>query len=165
MNDSASESTGDRVECRASKDSAVRLFIGAAALVGVGIWCFVEAYILKKYPAPEAWNIENINPAVTYALNYFGPFLLIPLGILLAVLAIRTLKRFIVADRDGLVVNGKPKIAWSEFTGIDASLLDSKGVLILKRGGDQPGVKLDRYHYRDFRDAVAFIEDRVKVDG
>ena len=175
MNDSASESTGGRVECRASKDSAVRLFIGAAALVAVGLYCVYDGYFAKvqndagdmvpKYPPPEVWNLKHINEVAGYALNRFGPFLFIPLGILLAVLAIRTLKRFIMADRDGLVVNGRPKIAWSEFSGIDASLLDSKGILTLKRGGDQPGVKLDRYHYRDFRDAVAFIEDRVKVDG
>jgi len=175
MNDSANETAADRVECRASKDSAVRLFIGAAALVAVGLYCVHDGYfamkrneageMVAKYPPPAAWDLEHINPASTYALNRFGPFLFIPLGILLAVLAIRTLKRFIVADRDGLVVNGRPKIAWSEFTGIDASLLDSKGILTLKRGGDKRGVKLDRYHYRDFRDAVAFIEDRVKVDG
>lgn len=171
MNDSASASTADRVECRASKDPAVRLFIGAAALVAVGIYCVYDGFIATverdgvigpKYPPPEAWDMQHINEAAGYALNHFGPFVFIPVGILLAVLAIRTLKRFVVADVEGIVVNGKPKVAWREFTGIDASLLEKKGVLTLKRD-NADGVKLDRYQYRDFRKLVAFIEDRVKV--
>ncbi len=172
MNDSAAKAAPTSVECRASKDSAVRLFIGAVALVAVGLYCVYDGYfhmvkddagnMVPKYPAPAAWDMDHINDAATYSLNHFGPYLFIPLGLLLAALAFRTLKRFVVADNEGLVVNGRAKVPWSEFTGIDASLLDAKGLLTLQRK-DAPGVKLDRYHYRGFRDLVAFIEARVKL--
>lgn len=168
MNDSATAAVPTSVECRASKDPAVRLFIGAVALVGFGLYCIYDGYIAKafdggsKYPAPEAWDVEHINDVLSYSLNHFGPFVFIPVGLVLAALAFRTLKRFVIANDEGLVVNGRAQVPWSEFTGIDASLLDAKGVLTLQRKG-APGVKLDGYHYRDFRDLVAFIEARVKL--
>jgi len=160
MNDNAG-TTVERVECRASKDSAVRLFIGAAALIAVAVWCIIDRH---KYPPPEQWTLEYINEAAEYALNHFGPWLFIPVGVLLAVLGVLSLRRFVIADSEGIVVNNKPKIAWGEFTGIDASLLEKKGILMLKRGAG-PGAKLNRYHYANFRDLVAFIEQRVKVES
>jgi len=160
MSDNTESSASDVVKCTAAHDPAVRMFIGAAALLGVAIWCIVEQ---SKYPPPEAWDMPHINQAAGYALNHFGPWVFIPIALLLAAGAVMSLRRSILADAEGICINGKAKIPWGEFTGIDASLLERKGLLLLRRG-DKPPVKLVHYKYRNFREMVAFIENRVKIE-
>ena len=38
-----------RVEARASKDPAVRLFIASGMFLAFGLWCIYEAFILEKF--------------------------------------------------------------------------------------------------------------------
>ncbi|RPI59016.1 MAG: hypothetical protein EHM48_09545, partial [Planctomycetaceae bacterium] len=69
----------ERVECPAAKDPAIRLFIGAAIMLGMGAWCYYEGFVLKKYPYPQAGG--DINAYVGWAFNCVGPFLFGPVGL------------------------------------------------------------------------------------
>jgi len=158
MSDAATPST-NRVECPADKDSAVRLFIGAGMCLAFSIWCILE---MHKYPPPEAWNMKHINEAAGHAMNNYGPWVMIPVFLFLAGWAIKALRRKITADDQGMTVNGKP-YAWSEFSGIDASLLADKGLLALKRA-DGEDVTLRRYHYKNFKALGELIERHVSTE-
>jgi hypothetical protein len=141
----------DRIECRATKDPAVRLFILAAMLIGFGIYCGATA---TRY-VPFAW--KDINPYLSWLLGAYGPYVLIPPGVLVAVLAIVGLGKRFAADAEGLGYVGKEKIAWSAIAAVDATRLKSKGLLFIHYG--QGGrLKLCDWKLTDFKPMVAFLE-------
>ncbi len=160
MNNTCENTQPIQVECRATKDTAVRLFIIAAMLIGMGVYCFIDAYVRDKYPPPEAWDMEHINEAAGYALNHFGPYLFLPVGLILIVFAIRSVTRRLIADEDGIGYAGKARIPWSQITSLDASVLQSKQILYVRHGRDKK-LTLDGYKLSGFRDLVAFAEARV----
>ncbi|MHC4562048.1 MAG: hypothetical protein ACYS8X_04660 [Planctomycetota bacterium] len=154
MNDSAAAPT--KVECPADKDPAVRLFIGAGMCIAGAIYCFVDA-------VPYVSASEDINDFAEWVLHKFGPWVLGIPAVLLIVLALRALRRFITADAEGLTINGT-RHAWSDFTGVDASRLEKKGILVLL-GRNDLRVELDRYKYKNFKPLVALVEEHVAIDA
>ncbi len=115
----------------------------------------------KQYSS-DFWQAENVNLLGMFMFNVVGAWILLVLGLVLVGLAIKAFKRTVTVDDAGIRVNGAPAVPWSQFTGLDASLLEKKGKLGLLRGDGVPLV-LNRYHYADFRDLVAFIEDHVQA--
>ena len=157
MNDTSENTRIEPVECSATKDTAVRFFIIAAMLLGIGVWCYLDK---DNYPEPEAWNLENVNDAAGHVFNYYGPYVSIPLGLILVVAAIVSLTKRLTADEEGISYTGKTKIPWSDVTSLDASGLESSQILYLNYGKNKQ-LKLDAYKLQNFRQLVAFVETMV----
>ena len=159
-----SQSPPASVECPAAKDSAVRMFIFAALLIGFGIYCFADHYIWGNYKYPDPFKL---NPYLGYLLNHYGPFVFLPPGLLLLVWGIVAMRRRLVADEQGIGYVGKPKIPWSAITTVDSSKLADKGVLLIGYTlEERPAVlKLDSWKLQNFRDLVALIESKALVAG
>lgn len=164
MTETTGESQANRVECRATKDTAVRLFIVTAMLLALGIYCGYDGYYAKdekgneKYPyaAPG----EDINTWAKWGFNHYGPFVFIPAGLVLAFLAVRSLTTHIEANDTGIGYLGKDKIPWGQITSLDASKLKDKQILYLHHG-DGGKMTLDAYKITHFKDLVAFVETHV----
>jgi hypothetical protein len=148
----------NRVECAATKDPAVRLFILAALLLGFAVWCFLD----RRQP-PAAWDLGHINEISSYLLNNWGPLLLAPLGIVALIWGVVFLRRVLVADEEGIGYRGKQKIAWSDVTRLDASQLESRHILYVEYG-DGGRLKLDAWKLRSFRELVAVVERNVPAE-
>ena len=130
-----------RVECQATRDPAIRLFIAAALFLGFAAWCFYEGHILDKYEyKPYA---EDINKFSTWALNYYGPFIFAPPGLVLALWGMLYLRRRLIA----------------EVKQLDATQLKSKGILTLVHENGE--LKLDSWKLTNFKPLVAFVEMHV----
>lgn len=155
---SESSSGSERLEVQASKDTAVRLFIVAAMLIIFGAWCFYEGHIADVYEYKPF--SEDINAWATWALNYYGGFVFVPPGLILAGLAIRSMSRKLVADSEKIRY-GSRTVAWSDVTKLDASQLKSKQILDLEVTGDAEPLRLDGYKLQDFKEVVAFVETHV----
>ena len=112
-----SSASVNRVECTAARDPAVRLFILALMMLMFAAWCYVEAYVQKKYPYPDPWNI---NAYANYALNHYGPFVFGPPGLVVLVHAIVFLRRRLIADEEGIGYAGKGKLRWDRVDCLDA---------------------------------------------
>ena len=151
MNDSVQPEQVGRVECPPTRDPAVRWFIFAAMLIGFASWCLTDLR-----PPPEAWDMKHVNQAAAYLLNNWGPAAFFPLGAVAVVMAVRHLARKLVADETGIGY-GHTRIAWDRFTGLDASLLASKGILCLEYDGNKR-LKLDSWKLRNFKPLVAHVE-------
>jgi len=147
----------NQVECRSTKDPAIRVLLAATMLLVFGVWCFLDR---EKYPAPEAWDFQHINEASKHAFNNFGPIVFIPVGLVLSWIGIAYLKRRLVADETGIGYVGKEKIAWDAITELDAEKLKSKGILYLRYGSNK-SLTLDSWKLTNFRDLVALIESKV----
>jgi len=149
------------VTCAADKDPVIKIFIMAAMLLGVGIWCWKDAST-GKYPPPKAWDMENINQAAGYAFNHFTPWIALPFGLFKALQGFMALRRVLTADAEGIGYVGKEKLPWDQITALDASKLKDKGILTVKYGGDKTLV-LDSYKLQNFRDLVGFVESHSPV--
>jgi hypothetical protein len=148
------------VQCRANRDPAVRLFITAAMLLAVGVLCYRDK---DSWPAPDNWQIKNINAVGGYLLNNFGPFLLIPGGMVAAAWAVVFLRRVLAADGEGIGYVNHEKIAWSQVEKLDAADLKTKGILHLHYGAGRR-LTLDSWKLSNFRDLVAIVERHVPAE-
>ncbi len=157
MNDSTTKSEVQRMECPASKDPAVRLFILAAMLLGFSIYAIYDHYIMGKYPYPEPYAL---NPYLNYLFNHYIPYVLIPPGLVALVLGVVFLRRVLVADEQGIGYKGKTRIAWNDIESLDTSRI-SKGLLYLCYSDGQKKMTLDSWKLKNFRDLVLFIEKRL----
>ncbi len=157
MNQTDEQPTGNQVKCQPSKDPAVRLFILAAMLIGFGIYCFVDAYILDKYPYKPL--DEDLSAWCNWALNHFGAFVFTAMGLVPFIWGIAFLRKRLVADEEGIGYEGKQKIEWGRIEQLDASQLKAKGILYLHYDGRK--LKLDSWKLRNFRELVAWVENHV----
>jgi hypothetical protein len=147
-----------RVEARATRDPTVRLFIVSGMLLVFGLWCVYEVHIVGKHEHKPF--SEDINAWSSWLLNYCGPFVFIPAGLVMVIWGMLYLRRRLVADDAGIGYLGKNKIAWDDVTEVDAKKLKSKGVLYLHHGKNST-LKLDSWKLTDFRDLVALVEQKV----
>ncbi len=161
MNDTSSETAPEskleRVESKATKDPAVRLFILAAMLLGFGVYCLVDD--IRGEFQYVAFS-ESINGWCRWAFNHYGPYVLIPPGVVVLIRGILFLRRKLVADSEGIGYDGKEKIPWDQVTELDATELQSKKVLRVYYGEGKKLV-LDSWKLQDFRDLVAVVEQNI----
>ncbi|MBS3734008.1 MAG: hypothetical protein KGY99_03690 [Phycisphaerae bacterium] len=150
----AGSETPRKITCPATKDPAVRLFIGAAMMIGFGVWCWTD---LGSFPKPDVpFSIKSINPWSGYLFNHIGAYVLLPLGLVPLLWGIVFLRRRLVADEEGVGYAGREKIAWRQIETVDATKLKDKGILVLHAGKRK--LKLDSWKLQNFKELVAFVE-------
>ena len=159
MTETPEKTAPTSVTCPAAKDPAVRTFIMAGMLVGVGIWCWMDA---ANYKLPKAWDLAHINDAAGYVFNHFTPWIAIPIGLLIGLRGLLALKRVLTADAEGMGFKGANKLPWDKITALDASRLKGKGILVVEYEGDKKLV-LDSWKLQNFRNLVAFVEAHSPV--
>ena len=155
MSESDNANPTGSVECQPARDPAVRWFLMAALLVGMGIWCWTD-----RREKPAEWN--DINTVSAYLFNNYGPFVMVPAGLLLTGFGVRFLKRKLVADEKGLGYAGGDTIAWSDIKELDATRL-GKGFLTIRHEPDKRLI-LDSWKLQNFKQMVAFIDQHVPVE-
>ena len=148
-----------RVECLASREPAVRRTILAVLFLGIGLWCYSDRNN-PKYQWPSDWG--NLNQVLGYVLNHWLPYLLVPAGALTLIWMLVQLRKRLVADEEGVGYVGRPGIAWSEVDSLDASRLESKGIVVLHAGGRR--MVLDSYYLTNFRELMALVDRHVPVE-
>jgi len=153
MDQTPQEEHADRVECKPTKDPAVRWLILAAMMIGFAVWCYSD-----RRPMPDTWDIKHINEVSNYLFNNWGPVLFAPVGLIALFAAIRQLTRTLIADQEGIKY-GNGSILWSDIETIDAAKLRSKGLLKLI-SGDGSAMKLHSWKMTDFKLLVEFIESK-----
>ena len=153
MNDANESSNVTRVVCPAVLDLAIRPLVLAVALIAFGIWCAMDQQPHKPFD-------DDMNSWLTWAMNFYGQFAFPAIGLIPLYFGVRVLRRKMVADEQGVGFEGKEKIAWSAVTGLDASELKSKQILVLIHSQGQR-YTLDGFDLRNFRQLVDFIEARV----
>jgi len=147
------------ITCPAAKDPAVRTFIMAAMLVGIGIWCWMDASNYQ-YPKPDSDNY--LNEYAGYVFNHFTPWFAIPIGAFMALRGVLALRRVLKADAEGMGYAGADKLPWDKITALDASRLKSKGILGVEYEGGRKLV-LDSWKLQNFRELVGFVEAHSPV--
>jgi len=151
----------EQIECPPARDPAVRLFIMAAMLLVLGLWCFYDAYIKGAYPYPAD---GDVNKLAKFYFNHVGGIALPLAGLVPLVMGLRFLKRILVADAETIRVPGTPAVAWKDVKRLDATDLPGKGILRLEYGKDKPMV-LDSWKLQNFKKLVAFVENHVPTEA
>ncbi len=157
MNDTQENPSNEPIVFAPTTEPAVRVFIMAAMLLGLGGWCWFDKV---NYAPPQEWTSQYINEIANYIFNHWGPFLFVPLGAVFLAMGIGHLTKKLSADSEGLGYSCCDKVLWSNVTAIDASALKEKGKLTLTYDEGRQLV-LDSYKLRNFRELVAFIEQHL----
>ena len=157
MNDAAENGAPTSVECRPTRDPAIRWFIFAAMLMGFSIWCLTD-----RRAVPEAWDMKHINDIAAYLLNNWGPALFLPLGLIALILGVRQLTRRLTADQTGIRYGGLT-VTWDQVTTLDTSQLQEKKILDVIYG-DGKVLRLDSWKLENFLELVKLIEANVSLD-
>ncbi|HNX26833.1 MAG TPA: hypothetical protein PKK48_05435 [Phycisphaerae bacterium] len=151
--------TASRVECSAAKDPLIRSFAMAAILIGTGIWCWLDS---AKYPAPQAWDFKHINETSSYLFNHYLPYVVWPIGAIIAVMGLISSKLKLIADEDGIGYRGKTRCRWENIDALDATELKSKGWIYLETGGKK--IKLDSWKLTNFKALIEIIEKNLPAE-
>lgn len=146
-----------RVECPAAKDPAVRSFIISGILIAFGVWCFVEAYVMNKYPLGEGFN-QKLN----YYFNHIGGIAFPLVGLFPLVYGVVFLRRRLVADEAGIGYQGRETIPWPSVKTLDTRQA-RKGIikLIYEVGGARKVLVLDSMKLQNFRDLALLVEKKT----
>lgn len=147
----------EQVICPAARDPAVRQVLVALLLIGAAAWCFHDS---PKYPKPDPFDL---NKYLGWAFNHFLPVVLLPAAAAVFVRVVVLCRRRLVADGEGIGYAGKAKLPWDRVARVDARRLKSDGILLL-HADDGTKLKLDSWRLRNFRQLVAFIEQRVPAE-
>jgi hypothetical protein len=151
------------VHCLASKDPAVRWFIFAAMLIGFGLWCAIDHYYRGKYNLPTDRE-PDISDKAQYWFNHYGPFVLVPAGLICLGFGVASLRRTLHADQEGIGYVGREKISWDDISGMDSSKLADKGILTLFYGEDEKQLVLDSWKLKNFHELIRLVEAKVPPD-
>lgn len=144
------------VECPARKDPAVRWFILAAMLIGMGVWCYSDTK--RDTPVPPGLNNAYFN----FAFNYYMPFVAIPPGVGLAIFTALFLRRVLVAGPEGIGYKGGKVLSWADVQQLDARELKNKGIVRLMHGGAK--LTLDSWKLGNFKELMIVVETNVPQD-
>jgi hypothetical protein len=145
-----------RVECPASNDPGIRMFIVAAMFIGFAIWCFLD----PNKAIPKDWDMAHANDVARYVTNAVMPFVLAPIGLLLIIWGMVYMSRKLIADDDGIGYARKQKIRWQEFKAMDASKL-KKGLLYLYHGPNDKKLTLDSWKLKNYKPLIEFVESHL----
>jgi len=137
------------------------MFIVAAMLLVMGLWCLYDAYVMKNFQYPEDGNVNGV---AKYYFNHWGGFMFTIGGLIPLTMGLLFLRRHLVADGEGIDYPGQGKVAWKDVKRLDATDLADKGILRLEYGGDKPLV-LDSWKLQNFKALVAFVEAHVPADA
>lgn len=163
MADSISSQQPESVEAPSAQEPVVKLFILAAMCLGFGIWMIYDHYIEGNYPYAAYKSVDNLGEVFGYLSNHYGPFILIPLGLIPFIKGGRLMRRKLIADGAGIGYEGKDSIAWNDVKEVDARQLGPKGLLTVV-ANDGRTLKLDSYLLQNFRAVVALLEKKVPAE-
>jgi hypothetical protein len=152
-------SAPQRVECPAAREPAVRRTIVAAALIGLGLWCYMDR---NKYTRPDDWSLKNVNDVSRYVFNNWGPYAFLPAGVAVLIWMAAGMRKKLIADEEGIGYDGSEKIAWDEVQKLDARKIQSKGAVTLYT--EKRRLVLDSYYLTNFSELMALVEHRVPAD-
>ena len=136
----------------------------AGIFLAIGLWCAYDSNLTDHHTFPTVpFSMENINPWAGWAMNFFGQFLGVGIGLILMLRALKARDGRLVADEDGIGWQGETKIAWDRITRLDASRLQKKGYLTLHYG-DGNELTLDTWRLDQTKALVALIDRNVPDD-
>jgi hypothetical protein len=158
MSEASAGQETTRIEAPSSSDPFIRKMIIALVVLGFGIYTIIDHYFLGNFKDDPDFNLH-----MKFLFNHYIPYLLVPMGLAILVLAMILRSRRLQADGNGIGYAGKPRIAWNEITKVDATLLAEKGLLTIFYGQGKKW-KLDSYNFRNFKAVVAFLEKHVPAD-
>jgi hypothetical protein len=113
------------VEAVGSKFSRNNNLIVAAMCIVFGAWFAYDGWINKEYEKDQ--TREDGTPSANLQFNRYAPVGLLAIAVYSLVAAAGVKSKRVVADEQGITVNGKTTIPYSSFTHIDQRVFKKEG--------------------------------------
>jgi hypothetical protein len=147
------------IEATCSKYKKQNFIIGIVLLIGLGAYCTYDGYFNEKFRDRHT-SIEG-KPDSTLVFNQKAPFFCLAGAVTLAIWLGIAKNRKIVAESDGIVINGKEKLAYQSIEKIDKTYFESKGYFVVTYK-DEAGKEVDRrFDNRAYDNLAAILDELV----
>lgn len=146
------------IEAPYSKYKKQNFIIGIAVLLGFGIYCAYDGYINEKFIEKHT-SIEGVADS-TLVFNKKAPYVCIPGAIVLALWLSIAKKKKVVAEADGIVINGK-KITYQSVEKIDKTYFDSKNYFDITYKDENGKEAEQRFDGRGYDNLAAILDELV----
>jgi hypothetical protein len=142
-----------------SKFKKQNFIIGIVLLLVFGAYCMYDGYFNDKFKEKHT-TIEG-KPDGTLVFNQKAPFFCLAGAVALAVWFGAAKNKKIVAESDGIVINGKEKIAYDSVEKIDRTYFETKDYFIITYK-DESGKEAERrLSGRDYDNLDAILNELV----
>jgi hypothetical protein len=147
------------IEATYSKYKRQNFIIGIVLLLGLGIYCTYDGYFNEKFREKHT-SIEG-KPDGTLVFNQKAPFFCLAGAVALAIWLQAAKNRKVVAESDGIVINGKEKIAYQSIEKIDKTYFESKDYFVVTYK-DETGKEVERrFDGRAYDNLAAILDELV----
>lgn len=142
----------DSVECGLATEALIRSGLIVAMVLGFGVWSIYHLAIDKYDRAAEPVN---------WYFTLGCAVVLTPLGVVLAGLLVRRLRRRLVADNEGIGYVGREKVGWDRITKL---VIRGKGLVDLhyQTDGAEQVLTLDSYYLKDYDTLMTLVDARTE---
>ena len=147
------------IEATCSKYKKQNFIIGIVLLIGLGAYCTYDGYFNEKFRDMHTSNEGK--PDSTLVFNQKAPFFCLAGAVALAIWFAIAKNRKIVAESDGIVINGKEKLAYESIEKIDKTYFESKGYFVVTYK-DEAGKEVERrFDDRAYDNLAAILDELV----
>jgi hypothetical protein len=141
-----------------SKFQKQNKYIIIAVLLGAAAWFAYDGYFNEKFK--EDHTIDG-KPDQTLVFNQKSPPFFLAGAILAAGCLFAIKGRRLVADEDGLSINGKNKIPYKNIQSINKTYFDDKGYFILTYNDDNGNTSNIKFKDRNYDNLPAILDKLV----
>jgi hypothetical protein len=142
------------------RKNSFKIYIAASLLVAM--LCVWDGYLSKGFIEKHS---PDGKPDSTLAANKVGPFVLVPIAIILAGRWWMVKDRKIVADGKNLILDDGRKIAYDSIEKIDKSKFEKSGYFVITykdESGTEATQKLSDRHFDKLEDVLAELVAALK---
>jgi hypothetical protein len=134
-----------------------------AASIVIAILCIWDGYLSADFAEKHT---KDGKPSSTLVANRVGPFVMIPVAIILAGRWWMVKERKVVADGKDLVLENGQKIAYDKIDRIDKSKFEKSGYFVVtykNESGVESSVKLSDRNYDKLEEVLAELVAALKA--
>jgi len=147
------------VEAIYSKYKKQNFKIGIILLIGLGAYCTYDGYFSEKFRDRHT-SIEG-KPDSTLVFNQKAPFFCLAGAVAFAIWLGMAKNRKIVAESDGIVINGKEKLTYQSIEKIDKTYFESKGYFVIAYKSEAGKEVERRFDGRTYDNLAAILDELV----
>jgi hypothetical protein len=147
------------IEATYSKYKKQNFIIGIILLIGLGAYCTYDGYFNERFRDRHT-SIEG-KPDSTLVFNQKAPFFCLAGAVVLAIWFGMVKDRKIVAESDGIVINGKEKLTYQSIEKIDKTYFESKGYFIVTYKNEAGKEVERRFDGRAYDNLAAILDELV----
>ncbi len=147
------------IEATYSKYKKQNFKIGIVLLLALGAYCTYDGYFSERFREKHTTNEGK--PNSTLVFNQKAPFFCLGGAVIFAIWLGAVKNRKVVAQSDGIIIDGKEKITYQAIEKIDKTYFESKDYFVITYKDEADKEVKRRLSGRDYDNLGAILDELV----